>query len=33
MMQDAWNQVCEICEAKGIERNAEAGDLLKITLP
>ena len=29
MMQDAWNQVCEIYEAKGIERNAEAGDLLE----
>ena len=29
MMQDAWSQVCEIYEAKGIERNGEAGDLLE----
>ncbi|MCD7866222.1 MAG: anaerobic sulfite reductase subunit AsrA [Clostridiales bacterium] len=29
MMQDAWNRVCEIYEAKGIERTEEAGDLLE----
>ena len=29
MMQDAWSQVCEIYEAKGIERNDEAGDWLE----
>lgn len=29
MMQDAWNQVCDIYDAKGIERNQEAGDLLE----
>ncbi len=29
MMQDAWNQVCEIYEAKGIERNDDAGDWLE----
>ncbi len=29
MMQDAWNSVCEIYEAKGIERTEEAEDLLE----
>ncbi|MCC8028499.1 MAG: anaerobic sulfite reductase subunit AsrA [Lachnospiraceae bacterium] len=29
MMQDAWNRVCEIYEAKGIERTEEAGELLE----
>lgn len=29
MMQDAWNQVSEIYEAKGIERNDDAGDWLE----
>lgn len=29
MMQDAWNQVCEIYETKGIERSAAATDLLE----
>lgn len=29
MMQDAWNQVCEIYETKGIERNEEANELLE----
>ena len=29
MMQDAWNQVCDIYETKGIERNASATDLLE----
>lgn len=29
MMQDAWNQVCEIYEAKGIERNDDAGDWME----
>lgn len=29
MMQDAWNQVCEIYEAKGLTRTDEAGDLLE----
>lgn len=29
MMQDAWSQVCGIYEAKGIERNDEAGDWLE----
>lgn len=29
MMQDAWNQVCEIYETKGIERNEAANDLLE----
>ncbi len=29
MMQDAWNRVCEIYEAKGIERTDEAGELLE----
>lgn len=29
MMQDSWNRVCEIYDAKGIERNQEAGDLLE----
>ncbi len=29
MMQDAWNQVCDIYESKGIERNEESADLLE----
>ena len=29
MMQDAWNQVCDIYETKGIERNEAANDLLE----
>ena len=29
MMQDAWNQMCEILESKGIERNEESKDLLE----
>ena len=29
MMQDAWNQVCEIYESKGIERNEESMELLE----
>ncbi len=29
MMQDAWNQVCEIYEAKGLERTEEAKELLE----
>ncbi len=29
MMQDAWSEVCEIYEAKGIERNDDAGDWLE----
>lgn len=29
MMQEAWNQVCEIYDAKGIARSEAAGDLLE----
>lgn len=29
MMQEAWNQVCEIYDAKGIERNTDGNDLLE----
>lgn len=29
MMQDAWNQVCDIYDMKGIERSAAATDLLE----
>ncbi|MBQ8662518.1 MAG: anaerobic sulfite reductase subunit AsrA [Eubacterium sp.] len=29
MMQDAWNQVCDIYETKGIERNEAANELLE----
>ena len=29
MMQDAWNQVCEIYESKGLERNEESQELLR----
>lgn len=29
MMQDAWNQVCEIYESKGLERNEESQELLE----
>ena len=29
MMQDSWNQVCELYDAKGIERNDDANDLLE----